>query len=57
GPHMGDLAKERAGVYTKLCGVFPPHLVEAVMRRFPQLLDPQQLAAEILSYKSQHLSE
>lgn len=52
-----NLAKERAGVYTKLCGVFPPHLVEAVMGRFPQLLDPQQLAAEILSYKSQHLSE
>ena len=44
-------------MYTKLCGVFPPHLVEAVMSRFPQLLDPQQLAAEILSYKSQHLSE
>ncbi|KAF4021976.1 hypothetical protein G4228_013240 [Cervus hanglu yarkandensis] len=53
----GRLAKERASVYTKLCGVFPPHLVEAVMARFPQLLDPQQLAAEILSYKSQHLSE
>ncbi|KAM6218371.1 endoribonuclease ZC3H12A [Rhynchocyon petersi] len=50
------LAKERASVYTKLCGVFPPHLVEAVMARFPQLLDPQQLAAKILSYKSQHLS-
>lgn len=53
----GSLAKERASVYTKLCGVFPPHLVEAVMGRFPQLLDPQQLAAEILSYKSQQLSE
>lgn len=53
----GSLAKKRASVYTKLCGVFPPHLVEAVMGRFPQLLDPQQLAAEILSYKSQHLSE
>lgn len=53
----GRLAKERASVYTKLCGVFPPHLVEAVMARFPQLLDPQQLAAEILSYKSQQLSE
>ncbi|XP_016012877.2 endoribonuclease ZC3H12A [Rousettus aegyptiacus] len=53
----GNMAKERASVYTKLCGVFPPHLVEAVMGRFPQLLDPQQLAAEILSYKSQHLSE
>lgn len=54
---VGSLAKERASVYTKLCGVFPPHLVEAVMGRFPQLLDPQQLAAEILSYKSQHPSE
>ncbi|XP_048206876.1 endoribonuclease ZC3H12A [Perognathus longimembris pacificus] len=54
---VGSLAKERAGVYTKLCGVFPPHLVEAAMARFPQLLDPQQLAAKILSYKSQHLSE
>ncbi|XP_040830157.1 endoribonuclease ZC3H12A [Ochotona curzoniae] len=53
----GSLAKERANVYTKLCGVFPPHLVEAVMGRFPQLLDPQQLAAEILSYKSQHPNE
>ncbi|XP_063481258.1 endoribonuclease ZC3H12A isoform X3 [Symphalangus syndactylus] len=53
----GRLAKEQASVYTKLCGVFPPHLVEAVMGRFPQLLDPQQLAAEILSYKSQHPSE
>ncbi|XP_016075445.1 PREDICTED: ribonuclease ZC3H12A [Miniopterus natalensis] len=53
----GSLAKERASVYTKLCGVFPPRLVEAVMGRFPQLLDPQQLAAEILSYKSQHLGE
>ncbi|XP_003415353.1 endoribonuclease ZC3H12A [Loxodonta africana] len=52
----GSLAKERASVYTKLCGVFPPHLVEAVMGRFPQLLDPQQLAAKILSYKSQHLN-
>ncbi|XP_014447117.1 endoribonuclease ZC3H12A [Tupaia chinensis] len=59
GPWGGasSLAKERASVYTKLCGVFPPHLVEAVMGRFPQLLDPQRLAAEILSYKSQHPSE
>lgn len=54
---VSDLAKERAGVYTKLCGVFPPHLVEATMGRFPQILDPQQLAAEILSYNSHHLSE
>ncbi|KAM5248656.1 endoribonuclease ZC3H12A [Ctenodactylus gundi] len=53
----GSLAKERASVYTKLCGVFPPHLVEAVMGRFPQLLDPQQLAAEILSFKSHPLNK
>ncbi|XP_037683622.1 endoribonuclease ZC3H12A isoform X2 [Choloepus didactylus] len=52
----GSLTKERASVYTKLCGVFPPHLVEAVMGHYPQLLDPQKLAAKILSYKSQHLS-
>ncbi|XP_077006375.1 endoribonuclease ZC3H12A isoform X2 [Tamandua tetradactyla] len=52
----GSLAKERASVYTKLCGVFPPHLVEAVMGRYPQLLDPQKLAAKIFSYESQHLS-
>ncbi|XP_055979223.1 LOW QUALITY PROTEIN: endoribonuclease ZC3H12A [Sorex fumeus] len=54
---VGSLAKERASVYTKLCGVFPQHLVEAVMGRFPQLLDPQQLAAEIISYKCPHLAE
>ncbi|XP_030890893.1 endoribonuclease ZC3H12A [Leptonychotes weddellii] len=53
----GSLAKERASVFTKLCGVFPPHLVEAVMGRFPQLLDPQRLAAEILSYQPRHSSK
>ncbi|XP_038614104.1 endoribonuclease ZC3H12A [Tachyglossus aculeatus] len=47
-------SEERASVRVKLCGIFPPHLVEAVMNRFPRLLDPQELAAEILTYKSQH---
>ncbi|KAL8220384.1 UNVERIFIED_CONTAM: hypothetical protein K2H54_044935 [Gekko kuhli] len=47
-------AEERANVHVKLCGIFHPHLVDAVMSRFPQLLDPQQLAAEILTYKSQN---
>ncbi|XP_054855770.1 endoribonuclease ZC3H12A [Eublepharis macularius] len=47
-------AEERANVHVKLCGIFQPHLVDAVMSRFPQLLDPQQLAAEILTYKSQN---
>lgn len=47
-------AEERANVHVKLCGIFHPHLVDAVMSRFPQLLDPQQLAAEILTYKNQN---
>uniref|UniRef100_A0A8C8R8S9 Zinc finger CCCH-type containing 12A n=1 Tax=Pelusios castaneus TaxID=367368 RepID=A0A8C8R8S9_9SAUR len=49
-------AEERANVHVKLCGIFHPHLVDAVMSRFPQLLDPQRLAAEILTYKSQNPS-
>ncbi|XP_072466114.1 endoribonuclease ZC3H12A [Notamacropus eugenii] len=56
GAGTDSFTKERASLRVKLCGIFPPHLVEAVMRRFPQLLDPQQLAAEILSYKSQNPS-
>lgn len=47
-------AEERAKVHIKLSGIFQPHLVDAVMSRFPQLLDPQQLAAEILTYKNQN---
>ncbi|XP_053942650.1 endoribonuclease ZC3H12A [Cuculus canorus] len=63
GPAYGDsgqwavsdhFAEERANVHVKLCGIFHPHLVDAVMSRFPQLLDPQRLAAEILTYKSQN---
>uniref|UniRef100_A0A8D2KZM7 Zinc finger CCCH-type containing 12A n=1 Tax=Varanus komodoensis TaxID=61221 RepID=A0A8D2KZM7_VARKO len=47
-------AEERANVHIRLCGIFHPRLVGAVMSRFPQVLDPQQLAAEILTYKSQN---
>ncbi|KAJ7417254.1 Bifunctional endoribonuclease and deubiquitinase ZC3H12A [Willisornis vidua] len=63
GPAYGDsgpwadpeqFAEERASVHVKLCGIFHPHLVDAVMSRFPQLLDPQRLAAEILTYKAQN---
>uniref|UniRef100_A0A663FH28 Zinc finger CCCH-type containing 12A n=1 Tax=Aquila chrysaetos chrysaetos TaxID=223781 RepID=A0A663FH28_AQUCH len=63
GPAYGDscqwavsdqFAEERANVHVKLCGIFHPHLVDAVMSRFPRLLDPQRLAAEILTYKSQN---
>ncbi|XP_061452924.1 endoribonuclease ZC3H12A [Rhineura floridana] len=53
-PSPDRFAEERANVHVRLCGIFHPHLVDAVMRRFPQLLDPQQLAAEILTYKSQN---
>ncbi|XP_070805958.1 endoribonuclease ZC3H12A isoform X1 [Pituophis catenifer annectens] len=49
-----SFAEERAKVHVKLCGIFHPHLVDTVMSRFPHLLDPQQLAAEILTYKTQH---
>lgn len=49
-----SFAEERAKVHVKLCGIFHPHLVDTVMSRFPHLLDPQQLAVEILTYKSQH---
>uniref|UniRef100_A0A8D0EUH2 Zinc finger CCCH-type containing 12A n=1 Tax=Strix occidentalis caurina TaxID=311401 RepID=A0A8D0EUH2_STROC len=49
-----QFAEERASVHVKLCGIFHPHLVDAVMSRFPRLLDPQRLAAEILTYKSQN---
>lgn len=62
GPSYGDscqwvsdqFVEERANVHVKLCGIFHPHLVDAVMSRFPLLLDPQRLAAEILTYKSQN---
>ncbi|XP_026529485.1 endoribonuclease ZC3H12A [Notechis scutatus] len=49
-----NFAEERTKVHVKLCGIFHPHLVDTVMSRFPHLLDPQQLAAEILTYKTQH---
>ncbi|MBN3310898.1 ZC12A Endoribonuclease, partial [Amia calva] len=45
--------KERKEVRKKLLAIFNPHKVDAVMSMFPQLLDPQALAAEILSLKSQ----
>lgn len=57
GPWAGSeqqFADERANVHVKLCGIFHPHLVDAVMSRFPRLLDPQRLAAEILTYKAQN---
>lgn len=47
-------AKERSNTRTKLCGIFHPQLVDRVMQMHPHLIDPQRLAAEIFSYKSQN---
>ncbi|KFQ28878.1 Ribonuclease ZC3H12A, partial [Merops nubicus] len=56
GPAYGDscpwvlpeqFAEERASVHVKLCGIFHPHLVDAVMSRFPRLLAPQRPAGRI----------
>ncbi|MEE6484044.1 hypothetical protein FKM82_013736 [Ascaphus truei] len=53
-PTPDQYTAERLSVRTKLCMIFQPQLVDAVMNMFPQLLDPQRLAAEIFSYKSQN---
>ncbi|XP_075051533.1 endoribonuclease ZC3H12A [Mixophyes fleayi] len=45
---------EKLSVRTKLCAIFQPSLVDQVMSRFPQLLDPQSLAAEIFNCRSQN---
>ncbi|OCT94839.1 ribonuclease ZC3H12A [Xenopus laevis] len=49
-----SFSAERSSVRTRLCAIFHPSLVDAVMRKFPQQLDPQCLAAEIFTYRSQH---
>ncbi|XP_041069308.1 ribonuclease ZC3H12A isoform X1 [Carcharodon carcharias] len=51
-PSHDHCGEERETVRMKLCAIFQPHLVDTVMKQYPQLLDPQQLAATILSYKS-----
>uniref|UniRef100_H3BCX9 Zinc finger CCCH-type containing 12A n=1 Tax=Latimeria chalumnae TaxID=7897 RepID=H3BCX9_LATCH len=55
-PQHDRYSEERANVRMKLCGIFHPHVVDTVMNHYPQLLDPQRLAAEILRYKSQNPS-
>ncbi|KAL4657556.1 bifunctional endoribonuclease and deubiquitinase ZC3H12A [Arapaima gigas] len=51
--HQGAFEAEREEVRKKLQAIFSPYHVNKVMNMFPQLLDPQKLAAEILSLKSQ----
>ncbi|XP_063810436.1 endoribonuclease ZC3H12A [Pseudophryne corroboree] len=49
-----QFAAERLIVRTKLCAIFQASLVDQVMNKFPQLLDPQTLAAEIFTFKSKN---
>uniref|UniRef100_UPI00398EBF7D ribonuclease ZC3H12A isoform X1 n=2 Tax=Pristiophorus japonicus TaxID=55135 RepID=UPI00398EBF7D len=51
-PSHDHCGEERETVRMKLCAIFQPHLVDTVMKQYPQLLDPQELAATILAYKS-----
>ncbi|CAB1350841.1 unnamed protein product [Coregonus sp. 'balchen'] len=44
--------KEREDVRKKLLAIFNGRLVDKVMDMFPQLMDPQRLAAEILTLQS-----
>ncbi|XP_067862540.1 ribonuclease ZC3H12A [Heptranchias perlo] len=53
-PSHDHCGEERETVRMKLCAIFQPHLVDTVMKQYPQLLDPQQLAATILAYKSRN---
>nr|XP_029500943.1 ribonuclease ZC3H12A-like [Oncorhynchus nerka] len=51
-PHPHGESREREEVRKKLLAIFNGRLVEKVMDMFPQLMDPQRLAAEILILQS-----
>ncbi|CDQ60621.1 unnamed protein product [Oncorhynchus mykiss] len=52
--HQGGRCQDvRDKVFVNLCNIFPPELVKVVMERNPHVMDAQQLAAAILSEKSQ----
>ncbi|XP_053310668.1 endoribonuclease ZC3H12A [Spea bombifrons] len=53
-PNSKPFTAEQMRVRTKLCAVFQPSIVDAVMSMFPQILDPKRLAAEIFTYKCQN---
>ncbi|XP_067867272.1 ribonuclease ZC3H12A isoform X2 [Heterodontus francisci] len=53
-PSHDHCGEEWKTVRMKLCAIFQPHLVDTVMKQYPQLLDPQELAATILAYKSRN---
>uniref|UniRef100_A0A4W5KG07 Zinc finger CCCH-type containing 12Ab n=1 Tax=Hucho hucho TaxID=62062 RepID=A0A4W5KG07_9TELE len=54
-PRPHGEGREREEVRKKLLAIFNCHLVDKVMDMFPQLMDPQRLAAEILILQSQGL--
>ncbi|XP_029588617.1 ribonuclease ZC3H12A [Salmo trutta] len=54
-PHPHGEGREREEVRMKLLAIFNGSLVDKVMDMFPQLMDPQRLAAEILILQSQGL--
>ncbi|KAM9824491.1 endoribonuclease ZC3H12A [Neosynchiropus ocellatus] len=45
---------ERTVIRTNLLAIFSAHLVDAAMDMFPQMNDPQQLAAEIVNLQNQN---
>lgn len=55
GAHLGPGpgAEERRVVRKKLLAIFSAALVDAAMERFPHVLDPQRLVAEILTLQAQ----
>lgn len=52
-PHSSPFQEEREEVRKNLHAIFNPHHVNRVMEMFPQMKDPQELAAEVLKLKSQ----
>lgn len=48
--------KEREAVRKKLLAIFSVHLVDAAMDMFPELMEPEQLVAQILLLQSQSRS-
>lgn len=54
GTQSNPSREEREVVRKKLLAIFSAQLVDMAMDRFPQLMDPQMLAAEILMLQSQN---
>lgn len=55
-PALGQYQGLREKVFANLCRIFSPDLVKVVMTRNPHIIDAQELAAAILTEKSQQRS-